>query len=193
MSPTMAMQGGRVQLEQSDRCPALNMAEMAIAVFLRGSLEEMEYLTKRPRAEVREEMKWVVESLGRRMLKAAIERHPAMLRQNHMNGCVPCQTGTKSITQTSWRRTGMGTPPPDGHSQPTPEPKPPLPRIPPVSPGDNARAQSSQSDNLPPGYVYSHRPLPSAQFSNLDAYAQDSQHDTDCIPDMLTDEGTYTG
>jgi len=28
---------------------------------------------------------------------------------------------------------------------------------------------------------------------NLDAYVQDSQHDNDFNPDMLTDEGTATG
>jgi len=70
---------------------------------------------------------------------------------------------------------------------------PPLRRTPPMPPGDNEGAQGSQIDNLPPGNVYSHTALPSAQFFNLDAYAQDSQHDTDYNPDMLTDEGTSTG
>jgi len=41
--------------------------------------------------------------------------------------------------------------------------------------------------------VYSHTPLPSTRFFNLDAYAQDSQPDTDYNPDMLTDEGSTTG
>jgi len=40
--------------------------------------------------------------------------------------------------------------------------------------------------------VYSHASLPSSQFLNLDAYAQDSQHDKDFNPYMLTDEGTST-
>jgi len=54
MSPTMARQGGRVQLEQSDMCLALNMAKMAKEGFSRAAIEEMEYLIKKPRAEVRE-------------------------------------------------------------------------------------------------------------------------------------------
>jgi len=43
-------------------------------------------------------------------------------------------------------------------------------------------------------WIYvSHTALPCAKFFNLDASAQDSQHDTDFNPDMLTDEGTSTG
>jgi len=47
--------------------------------------------------------------------------------------------------------------------------------------------------NLPAGYAYSHTSPPCAEFVTLDASAQDSQHDTDFDPDMLTDEGTSTG
>jgi len=46
---------------------------------------------------------------------------------------------------------------------------------------------------VPPGYVYSHVPVPHAQFCNFDAYAKDSNRDKDFIPDLLTDERTSTG
>jgi len=87
----------------------------------------------------------------------------------------------------------MGAPPPDQHRHLTPELMPPLPRMPPAPPSDDEGGQCSQMDNLPPGYAYSHAPLPSAQFFNLDAYAKDSKHNKDCNPDLLPDEGTSTG
>jgi Fe2+ transport system protein B len=52
MSATLARQGGRAQLEQSDMCLALNMANMANGRFLRVSIEEMQQLIKKPCAEV---------------------------------------------------------------------------------------------------------------------------------------------
>jgi len=59
--------------------------------------------------------------------------------------------------------------------------------------GNNTGAQYSQIVNLPARYVYSHTSTPCAEFFTPDAYAQDSQHDTDFDPDMLTDEETSTG
>jgi hypothetical protein len=50
-----------------------------------------------------------------------------------------------------------------------------------------------QINNMPPVDVYSHTPLLFAQFFNLDAYAQNRQHDTGYNPDMLTDKETSTG
>jgi len=38
MSATMARQGGRVQLEQSDMCVALNIAKMAKGLFSRATI-----------------------------------------------------------------------------------------------------------------------------------------------------------
>jgi len=64
MSATMARQGGRVQLEQSDIRLALNMAKMAKEAFWRAAIEEMKYLIMKPRAEVREEKKRGVEFPG---------------------------------------------------------------------------------------------------------------------------------
>jgi len=82
MSATMARQGGRIQLEQSDMRLALNMAKMAQGGFSRAAVEETQYLIKKPHAEVREEKKVGVEFPGHNKVKAAIARHPAMLRQN---------------------------------------------------------------------------------------------------------------
>jgi len=39
-------------------------------------------------------MKWGAEFLRHKKVKTVIEQHPAMLRQNHMARCLPCQTGT---------------------------------------------------------------------------------------------------
>jgi hypothetical protein len=64
MSATMARQGGRVLLEQSDMCLALNMAKMGKEGFSRAAIEETKYLLKIPRAEVREEKKRGVEFPG---------------------------------------------------------------------------------------------------------------------------------
>ena len=64
MSATMARQGGRVQLEQSDMRLALNMAKMAIEGFWRAAIAETKCLIKKPRAEVREEKMRGVEFPG---------------------------------------------------------------------------------------------------------------------------------
>jgi len=52
ISATMARQGGRVQLEQSDMRLALNMAKMAKGGFLRAAIEETQCLIKKPQAQV---------------------------------------------------------------------------------------------------------------------------------------------
>ena len=57
MSATMARQGGRVQLEQSDMGLALNMAKTAKGGFSCAAIKEMQQLIKIPHAEVREEKK----------------------------------------------------------------------------------------------------------------------------------------
>jgi len=75
MSATMARQGGRVQLEQSDMRLALNVVKMAIEGFSRAGIEETQFLIEKPRAEVREEKKWDVEFPRRGKVKAGIERH----------------------------------------------------------------------------------------------------------------------
>jgi len=52
MSATMARQGGRVQLEQSDMRLALNMAKMAKEGFSHAAIGETNYLIEKPSAEV---------------------------------------------------------------------------------------------------------------------------------------------
>jgi len=47
MSATMARQGGRVLLEQSDMRLALNMAKMAKRGFSRAAIEQTKYLIKK--------------------------------------------------------------------------------------------------------------------------------------------------
>jgi len=60
----MAKQGGREQLEQSDMHLALNMAKMAKGGFLHPTIEETQYLIKKPRAKIQEEKMLGVESPG---------------------------------------------------------------------------------------------------------------------------------
>jgi hypothetical protein len=73
MSANMARQGGRVQLEQSDKGLALNMAEMGKGGFSRSAIEEIQQLINKPRAEVREERKRGVEFPGHQKVKAVME------------------------------------------------------------------------------------------------------------------------
>jgi len=73
MSATMARQGGRVQLEQSDMRLALNLAKLAKQGFSRAAIEEQKYHLKKQSAKVREENKWGVEFPGHNTVKAAIQ------------------------------------------------------------------------------------------------------------------------
>ena len=97
MSATMARQGVRVQLEQSDMRLALSMARMATEGFSHAAIKETKYLIKGPRAEVREMKKRGVEFPAHKKMKAAIQRRPAMLRQNQTSSCLPCKMALKRI------------------------------------------------------------------------------------------------
>jgi len=90
----MASQWGRVQLEQSDMRPALEMAKMANEGFSRAAIEEMRPLIRKPCAEVRQETKQGVQYLGHNEVESLIETHPAMFRDNQTDGCVHCHNGT---------------------------------------------------------------------------------------------------
>jgi len=193
MSATMARQGGWVQLEQCDMHLALNMAKMDKAEFSPAAMEETQFRIRKPHAEVQEEKKRGVEFPGHTDLQAVMESHPAMLRENQTDGCLPCQTGTAQNPQTRWRCKGMGEPPPELLRQPTPELRPHAPRTAPGPPGDNEAAHISEIEGPPPRYVYIHTHLPSAQFFNHDAYAKDRKRDNEFNPDLLTDTGTSTG
>jgi len=197
----MAMQGGPVQLEQSDMRLDVNPAQMAKDGFSRAAIEEMHYLMKKPLAEVREETKRGVELPGHKMVQAAMETHPAMLRQNDMPGCLPWPNGTAKNPPTCRRHKRPGTLPPKRRRKQTPEltpeltPQlmPPLPGTPPTSTCNTSGVQHLEIINLQVGDAYSHTSLPCAECFTLDTSAQDSEQDTDFHPDTLPDEGTSTG
>ena len=107
----MARQGCRVQLEQSDMRLALNRAKMAKGRFLWAAIEETQQLIKKSRTKVQEEKKRGVEFPGYNKVKAAIERLPAIVCENQMDGCLPCPNGTAINPQTCWRCKCMGVPP----------------------------------------------------------------------------------
>ena len=186
MSATIARQGGQVQLEQSDMRLALTMAKMAEEGFSRPAIEETKYVRQKPCNEVREEKMRGVEFPGHKMVKAAIHRHPAMLRQNKTSGCLPFQNGTAKNPQTLWTSKGTGAPPPAQRRERIPERTPPLPGTPPTPTGNSCGAQPAEIINFPVGYTYSHTALPWAEYFEDD---EDTEHDTDFDPDMLTDEG----
>jgi hypothetical protein len=147
MSATMATQGGRVQLEQSDMRLAFNMAKMANEGFSLPTIEETKYLTKKSRAEVQEEKKRGFEFPGHNKVKAAIQRHPPMLHQNQMSGCLPCQNGTAKNPQTRWRREATSAHPPARRRVRPPELSPPPPSTPPAPTGNTSAAQTSEIVN----------------------------------------------
>jgi len=189
----MVRQRGWVQLEQSNMRLALITAKMPKGGFSCAAIGETQFLIMKPRAEVREEKKQGAELPGYNNVKIAMEIHPAMLQENLMDGCLPCQNGAAQDPQTRWRPKGTGAPPPERVSQPTPELTPNPPGTPLAPPDNSEAAHVSEIDGVPPGHVYIHTPLPSTQFLNLDAYAKDRKCDKDFNPDLLTDEGTSTG
>jgi hypothetical protein len=92
-------------------CLALNIAKMAKGRFSPATIQEMQYLNKKPRLEFREEIGWGGQFPGYDEVKAAIGRHPATLCQNHMDGSLPGQNGTTTNLQICWRRKGLGASP----------------------------------------------------------------------------------
>jgi len=169
------------------------MEKMAKGGFSRAAIEERQFLINKPHAGVREEKKRGVEIPRHTNGKAAMEWHPAMLQKDQTDGSLPCQNGTAQNPQTRWRHKGTGAPRPARLKQPTPEPMPQPHEMPLVPPGKNEAAHLSETEGVPPGYVYIHTPLPSAQCFNHDAYAKDRKRDKDIDPDLLTDEETSTG
>jgi len=115
MAATMAWQGGRVELEQSDMRLALHMAKMAKEWFSHAAIVETQYRINRPGAEVREVKKRGVEFDGHTNMRAAIDRPMAMRRYNHMAGRLLCHDGTGKNLQTCCRRKGTCAPRPDRH------------------------------------------------------------------------------
>jgi len=178
MSAIMARHGGRVQLEQSDMHLALNMAKMAKGGFSHAAMEETQQLVKKPRAEVREEKKRGVEFPGHQQVKAAMERHPAMVYKNHTAGCLQCQHGTAENPVTCWRRKGTAAPPPELAAPP--------PGTPPAPSGDAEGNERDDIEGMSSRCVYMHSPLANTQFFNHNAFAKESKCDKDFIPDLLS-------
>jgi len=89
MSATMARQGGCVQLEQSDMRLAMNMAKVAKEGVSRAGIEETQQIIQEPHTEVRQEKKRGVGFPGHNKMKAVIERHPSLVRENHTDGSLP--------------------------------------------------------------------------------------------------------
>jgi len=87
------------------------------------------------------------------------------------------------------RRKGSGPPPPARRRVRTPELTPPPPGMPPAPAGNTSRAQPSDIFNLPARYTYPHTALRSEEFFEDDEY---TEHDSDCVPDIVTDDGFYT-
>ena len=144
-------------------------------------------------AELRQGKKRGVAFPSYKIVHAALERQLAMTQEHQNDSHLPCQNSTAQNPQSRWGHNGMGAPPPKQLTELTPEPTAHPPRIPSVPPGDNEEAHASEIEGVPPGYVYIHTPLPSAQIFNWDAYAKDHKRDRDFIPNFLTDEGTSTG
>jgi len=159
------------------------MAKMGKGGFSHATIEEMKFLIKKPWAEVRQEKKWGVDYPGDKNVKAAMERHPAMLWENQPDGCLACQNGTAQNPQTRWRCNGTGTPPPERPRDPTPEQSPHPPERPLLPPSSNEAAHVSEIEGVLPGYVYIHTSLPSAQCFNLDECANNCKRDKDFNPD----------
>jgi hypothetical protein len=118
---------------------------------------------------------------------------PPIVGENHMDGRLPSQQGTANNPQTRWRPNQRGAPVPDQHRQPISDLTPSPPRTPPWPPGDDKGAQFSQINCVPARSAYLHPALPNAQHFNLDAYAKDSNHNTDFNSHLLTDQETLTG
>jgi hypothetical protein len=179
----------------------LNIVKIAKGGFSCAAIEETQFLNKIPCTDVREENKLVDVFPGHKKVKAVIERHLAMLRQNQTRGYFPCQNGNDNNLQTFRRRKGKGSPPPNRRRQQTPEltpeptlePNSPVSGTPPIAIGNTSGAQRLEIINLAASYAYSHTSYPCAESFTLAASAQDSQHDTDFNPDMLIDEGRTTG
>jgi hypothetical protein len=122
MSATKATQGGSVQLEYSNMYLALEMAKIATGGFSHTSIDVTQCLVNKQHTKFREVQKWGIAFAGDTMLKAAIERHPAMLRHNKMNRFFSRQRVTAKNQQTCWRCHSAGAFLPNRHRLPSPDP-----------------------------------------------------------------------
>jgi hypothetical protein len=163
------------------------MAKIATGGFSHTSIDVTQCLVNKQHTKFREVQKWGIAFAGDTMLKAAIERHPAMLRHKKMNRFFPHQHVTAKNQQTCWRCHSAGAFLPNWHRLPSPDPLWFLR-------GSHLHPQLNYSEmnNLQHGCMDLRIPLPSGPCFNLDAYVQDCQYDTVYNPVMLTDKGTST-
>jgi len=147
MFATLARQGGRVHLEQSDIHLALNLAKMPERQFSCGAIEETQQLITKHPTQVQERMKREVEFPCHHKVKAAIERHPAMVYKNQTDSCLPCQNGTAKNLPSLWRRKGSTDPLPELVAPPPRTPPPP--GTPHALPGDSDRHDSCKIECMP--------------------------------------------
>jgi len=73
---------------------ALNMAIMASGGLSCAAIKETRPLIKEPHAEVAEGTMCGFEFPGQTMVRAALERHPAMVQEILTDSCLPCHNGT---------------------------------------------------------------------------------------------------
>jgi hypothetical protein len=169
-------------------CLALNMAKMAKSGFLRTRTEETQYLFTQAWANVSGEKKRGIEFPGHEKVRAAMERHPAMIHQNYMDGSLPCQNGTVSNPQTCWRYKSTGSPPPVQLRHRTPDPTPSPLGTPPAPPGPIQGIQRSQTNNLPATNADPLVPHLNTQPVNFDALTEESMNYKHFDPKLLTDK-----
>jgi len=137
-----------------------------------------------PQAEVGEEKQRGVGFPGHQKVRTARERHRAMGYKNHSAGCLQCENANANNPLTRWRRKGTAVPPA--------EPAPHLPgrslppRNPCVPPGDAEGNKSYEIEGMASSCVYMDSPLLNTQFFNHNAFAMESKHDKDFIPDLLS-------
>jgi len=91
---------------------AMNMAKMAKAGFSHAAIEETQQHIKKPCAKHREQKKRGVEIPRHNEVNAAIERYPAMVRENQMESCLHCQNGTAKDLKKSWMHKSTSASPP---------------------------------------------------------------------------------
>jgi hypothetical protein len=108
MSATVARQEGQEQMEKSNPHLPSNMAKMTQRGCLEAEIEQPQYGIKMFRAQFWQVKKWRAEFPEYMKVMAVMERHPAMLHQNHMNRELPCLNGIAKNPQTHWRCRGTG-------------------------------------------------------------------------------------
>jgi hypothetical protein len=163
--------------------PCLEYGHIVQRRVLRAAIEETQQLVKKPLAKVREDNMHGVVFRRHKKVNVMMERHPAMVYNNHKAGCLLCQNVRAKNPQTRWRCKGTSTPPPEPAAPLPGRPSPP--GMSPAIPGYTEANESYEIECMPSRYVYMHSPLPNNQFFNYNAFAKDSKSDKDIMPDLL--------